>query len=64
MTSVHTDPDIGEYTAYGISVEFRGKTVTVKNISTIKDKVLKMAGTFNKHGLSPLHLTDVVEDML
>lgn len=54
-------PDIGKYRTYGIQVIPQS---FIHDVSTDGATVERMANLFTEHQLSPLHLFDVVEDML
>lgn len=58
--------ELGEYISFGIQVtNQRGdKVASVSDISTKQDYVEELCRLFNKNNLSPLHLRDVIEDML
>ena len=63
------DPELGKYDTYGIRasrktpegwelIEF------IHDVTTEKELVKKMARLFNIHQLSPIHLREVLIDML
>jgi len=60
------DPELGTYFSYGIQeTTHSGETRKVlHDISTRKERVFYMAKLFTQHQLSPIHFSDVVEDML
>ena len=60
-------PDIGEYTAYGIKITsdnplFVSKTIT--DISVSKPEISSLVKRCNKCQLQPIHFEDVVDDFL
>jgi len=57
-------PDLGEYCTYGIQMKREGETDMIHDISTCRQAVIHMAELFNRCQLSPVHLFDVVTDML
>lgn len=54
--------DLGNYNTYGIKVLNSGKVI--HDISTNKKDVVFMVYLFNKHQLNPIHLLEVIEDLL
>jgi hypothetical protein len=61
--------DCDKYTTYGIQAVFECDErlivySTVSDISTDRIQVAEMVEIFNEYELSPLHLMDVIEDML
>lgn len=61
-TGYHTD--LGEYTTYGIQLTLPNDSKIVHDISTSRKTVEQMVALFNRCQLSPVHLYDVVTDML
>ena len=59
-------PELGEYVSYGIICKDReGKTIkSVSDISTKMEVVADIAKRCNAGALHPMHLIDVVTDML
>ncbi len=60
-------PELGKYATYGLAVidEHGGQTVaTIHDVSSDGETVRRMAALFTERSLSPLHVHDVVEDML
>lgn len=57
--------ETGEYVTYGIRA-YQAKTliVTVHDISTNQEYVQTLCNKYNRHGLSAIHLKDVIEDDL
>ena len=61
-TRSEINPDIF---TYGIKAVENGKTLaSVADISTDAVYVKTLVTLFEKHGLSPIHLKDVIEDFL
>ena len=56
--------ELGDYHTYGIRVTSGSETRTVHDISTRRETVDRMAALFNRHRLRPVHLMEVIEDML
>lgn len=57
-------PEFGSYRAYGIRVEGGGEFYVVHDISTRRQLVDRMVFLFNRCWLYPVHLREVIEDML
>lgn len=56
------DEDIGKYTAYGISLN--QSNIHIKDISSDKQAVIKIVNLLNKYQASPIHLYDIISDMI
>lgn len=56
------DEDIGNYTAYGISLNHT--SIHIKDISCNKKAVIKIVNLLNMYQASPIHLYDIVCDMI
>ncbi|MDR2646804.1 MAG: DUF6514 family protein [Oscillospiraceae bacterium] len=64
MTKGH-NPDVGTYDTYGLIAMFNGKPVRfAPDVSVNRRKVETLAIKFNRIQLSPVHLLDVLEDLL
>ncbi len=63
--SLHSE-DIGSYVSYGIQVrDETGKVYTnVPDVSTNETFVREQCAKFTQHQLEPIHLADVLEDIL
>ena len=59
-TEISEDP----IRTYGISVESEDSTQDVKDISINKEYVISLVEKYNRLELSPLHLRDVIFDIL
>jgi hypothetical protein len=60
-----TDEDGELRTVYGIEVKKEGRVLrTVSDVFTEKETAEYYIGLFNTLGLSPIHLDDVLEDIL
>jgi len=57
-------PDLGEYCTYGIQMKDGEYIDIIHDISTCGRTVINLAELFNRFQLSPVHLFDVVTDML
>lgn len=56
--------DLGEYRTYGILVTALDCMDILHDVSICKKEVDYMVKALNRHKLSPIHLNDVVMDML
>ena len=55
--------DIGYYTSYGITLK-NDPSVTVDDVSCEKKVVKRIVHALNRYQAEPVHLMDVIEDML
>lgn len=56
--------DIGEYYTYGIKVIGADYSEALHDVSVCRELVEGMVDVFNQYQVSPVHLHDVVEDLL
>lgn len=56
-----THEDLGQYTTYGIALE---NDIMIPDVSSDKLRVLGIISTLNRLQVSPVHLRDVVTDMI
>ncbi|MBS6476001.1 MAG: hypothetical protein KH354_08545, partial [Clostridiales bacterium] len=55
--------DIGAYASYGITLK-NDPNVIVNDVSCEKKVVKRIGHALNRYQADPVHLTDVIEDML
>jgi len=56
--------EIGEYQAYGILFTSEKEIIRRPDISRCKDKIELIIARLNEHQLHPLHIDDIIEDMV
>ncbi len=56
------DENIGEYITYGI--EITDDNMIMNDVSCSKEKVDDIVRIINKYQLSPIHLDEIIEDLL
>lgn len=56
------DENIGNYITYGI--EITDENIIVNDVSCNKEKAQKIVNLMNKHQISPIHIYDVIENLL
>ncbi len=54
--------DIGEYTSYGIKLD--GTDMKIDDVSVDKSFVEGIVFKMNKYQAEPVHMADIIEDML
>lgn len=54
--------DIGEYTSYGIMLD--GTDMKIDDVSVDKGLVEEIVFKMNKYQAEPVHMMDIIEDML
>jgi hypothetical protein len=59
--STYSNPDIGTYIGYGIAVP---GICSVKDVFVRRTRAEEVSALLNRARLSPLHLKDVLEDLL
>lgn len=60
-------PDVGTYVSYDIAAydSFAGDIVQIVwDVTPDRNLALRMVGKFNRYQLSPIHLEDVIRDIL
>ena len=57
-----TNEEIGEYEAYGIVTE--DGNYRYSDVSCDEDEVKKIVNVLNENDVDPIHLHDVIEDMI
>ena len=63
MTQNLNQTDIGAYASYGITLK-NDPSVTVNDVSYEKKVVKRIVHALNRYQAEPVHLMDVIEDML
>ena len=58
------NPEIGQYRTYGIMSASADGELRISDVSLCKDKLEDIVGKLNMYELSPVHIRDVVEDIL
>ena len=59
------DPELGEYDACGIIVKRAGTVIRViEDISTDRERLVRLIDVFNREKLSPAQLDEAVENFL
>ncbi len=56
------DENIGNYITYGIEITEANKIID--DVSCNKDKTNKIIKLLNKHQVSPIHLYEIIEDLI
>lgn len=63
-----TSPELGTYQTFGLRVlDHRSQTeevIVIRDISTDRSFVAHLAYVYNRNQLDPVHLLDVLEDLL
>jgi len=58
------NPEVGEYQAYGIMYTSGDETIRISDISLCKNRLEDVIDKLNRLQLMPVHILDVVEDVL
>jgi len=58
------NPEVGEYQAYGIKYTSGDEIIHISDISLCKGKLENLIDKLNRLQLMPVHIFDVVEDVL
>jgi len=64
IDDVINNPETGQYQTYGIMYTSEKETIRVPDISLHKDRLEAIITKLNQHQLMPIHIFDVVEDVL
>lgn len=58
------NPDVGNYTGYGIKLTTLEDEIVISDVFTNHEKIVNLVNLFNVCELSPIHISDVIEDAL